>query len=166
MELAVIQKNEKKTDVKVLWGGQKYKPNREDVFITNYIKNNFDGTKAALETFAIGSQGGKNASATAAGLAWEYLRKPKVQEKLQERMSQLSLSKEWIMQRYKEVGSGKTNQYTLPALDRLAYAMGIEVKPSEIPQGTGNTNVQIVLGLPTDSLPAPKTEVIDASPAQ
>jgi hypothetical protein len=68
------------------------------------------------------------------------------------------------MQRYKEVGSGKTNQYTLPALDRLAYAMGIEVKPSEIPQGTGNTNVQIVLGLPTDSLPAPKTEVIEAKP--
>lgn len=138
--------------------------NREDLFVDAYIRNRFNGTQAALETFDLGSNGGQQISNTASALASEYLRKPKVQEKLRARMQQLNMSPEWVMERYKQVAAGKPNQYTLPALDRLAHIMGIEVRPVENGNALAQSQVQIILGLPIDSPPqGVKTEAIDTS---
>lgn len=126
-----------------------------DIFVDAYIANGFNGTQAALIAFDV-KDDDEN---VAASIAYDYLQKTVIQEKLQARLQRNDLSREWILSMYKQHAENmESPTFSMQALDRLAHVMGIEVKPREAQKAVA-VPTQIVLNLPE----APKGQQIPQS---
>ena len=130
-----------------------------DRFVDELIRNGFNGTRAALAVFDLKGETEAARNNTAATIASEYLRKPKIQEKLKQRMEKKEISPEWLLTQLKRHAENEeTPSHSMQAIDRLAHYMAIELKPKESAKSV-SAPTQIVLNLP----PAPQGQAIPAA---
>lgn len=125
------------------------RPTKADLFVDAYIRNRFNGTAAALEVFDV--EGDEAARKNCAGsIAYEYLQKLDVQQKLRDRMSRTDISVEYVLRRLKELDTKTDNpDISLRVLDRLAHFVGAPIKEASTDvSNRRNSQLNLYLGLP------------------
>jgi hypothetical protein len=129
-----------------------YRPTKADLFVDAFIRNRFNAQRAALEVFDINMDDEKKGLNTAGVMGWEYLKKPKVQQMLKERMSRADVSVEMVIQNIKQLAiSAESEDMRLRALDRLAHFVGAEIKERSTDVSRGrNAHLSLYMGLPYD----------------
>lgn len=125
---------------------------KADLFVDAYIRNRFNGTAAALEVFDIEGDDETKRRNTASSIAYTYLRKAEVDQKLRERMERADVSVEWVISKLKKLGDkSESDDTVLRVLDRLAHFVGAEIKERSTDVSKGrNAQLNLYMGLPYD----------------
>lgn len=139
------------------------KINKGDLFVDAYIRHRFNGTAAALEVFDIEGDDETKRRNTASTIAYEYLRKPEVDQKLRERLARADVSVEWVIAKLKALGEkSESDDTVLRVLDRLAHFVGAEIKERSTDVSRGrNAQLNLYMGLPQPTVPR---DAIDVTP--
>lgn len=126
------------------------RPNKADLFVDAFIRHRFNGTAAALEVFDIEGDDEARRRNVASSIAYTYLRKSDVAQKLRERMERTDVSVEWVIAKLKALGEKTESDDTaLRVLDRLAHFVGAEIKErSTDVSAARNAHLNLYMGLP------------------
>lgn len=128
---------------------------KEQLFIEAYFRHKCNGVHAALEVFNIGSRGGDTSEegkrATANAIAVEYLRKPSVQQAIEEYLTKVHISKGWVLEQYKKnIEEGEDPKVVKDLLRDMANMHGIDITKDETPtQQVQQQGVQVFLNVPS-----------------
>lgn len=136
--------------------------NKEDVFVDAYLEYKFNGTRAALYAFDIK---GKDPSNIASRIAWEYLRKPSVQDKLRARLENSGIGQNAILNELWKIARHVDKDHALSALDRLAGFADMKLKDDQSVKKAGGVIVNFNVPAP-DSPQLEQHAPIDVTPSK